>query len=379
MTMPFLAIYLYQSKGMEAALIGTVIGASFLVGMFSSFLGGLWSDRLGRFPVMAVSLLGWSLTFVGFALVDSFLGFLAVSAGNGFFRNLFEPTSKALITDITPPEKQMSVFNARYLAINAGAAIGPLAGVYVGSAKTTEPFFITAGICLLYLLLTTIVRLGNPMAKAAEDRASLIPFRQALEVVVTDKAFLGFLVGNALVYAAYAHMESTLAQYVANAPGIKNGIHLFSYLVLTNTVTVLALQMPLLGLFRKVPPVVSLQIGAILFGIGLAGFGCVHSLVGMILSMVVFTMGEILSFVTGEMVISQLAPDHLHGTYFGASGFAFIGQSIGPWLGGWLLDLLGFSQGGLIFTLLMIVTWCAVPFYLFAQRQMSLKNQKVGV
>lgn len=71
MTMPFLAIYLHQVAGMEAGWVGTVIGVSFLVGMFSSFLGGVWSYRFGRYPIMLISLLGWSATFVGFAMVQT--------------------------------------------------------------------------------------------------------------------------------------------------------------------------------------------------------------------------------------------------------------------------------------------------------------------
>lgn len=378
MTMPFLAIYLHQVAGMEAGWVGTVIGVSFLVGMFSSFLGGVWSDRFGRYPIMLISLLGWSATFVGFAMVQTWLGFFLVSACNGFFRNLFEPTSKALIGDIAPPEKLMHVFRARYLAINAGAALGPLAGVYLGSAHTTGPFWVTAGICLSYLLLLVVVSIRFPATAVWTKSRQSVTFRKAWQAAAIDRAFRSYLLGSSFVYAAYAQMESTLAQYMANAPGITDGIQLYSWLVLTNTIAVLSLQAPVMRLFRRKPPIVALQAGALLLGAGLFGFGAFPSWIGLVLSMVVFSVGELLCFVTGEIVVQELAPSELRGTYFGASGLAFIGQGVGPWLGGFLLETLGFSRGLLVFALLMLTAWCAVPLFMRAQIWQQ-QSQKAGL
>ena len=52
----------------------------------------------------------------------------------------FEPTSRALLSDLTKPEYRLLVYNLRYGAINVGVAIGPLVGLQIGSAKSTIPF-----------------------------------------------------------------------------------------------------------------------------------------------------------------------------------------------------------------------------------------------
>ncbi|MEC2132071.1 MDR family MFS transporter [Brevibacillus centrosporus] len=379
MTMPFLAIFLYKSKGIDADITGAIIGVSFLVGTFSSFLGGVWSDRYGRFPVLILSLLGWCLTFAGYAFADSITSFFLISALNGFFRNIFEPTSKALLSDITKPEDQLTVFNARYFAINAGAAIGPIAGVYLGSAESTAPFFITSSAYALFLMLVIILKATYPMTSANEGQKARIGFQQAFGVVLRDRVFRSFLIGTMFLTAAYAHMESTLVQYMGNAPGFINGVQLLSYLITTNTIAVVTLQVPLLRFARRFSSMACLQIGTVFFAVSLVGFGVFHSLIPLILSMVMFTIGELLCFVMAEMVIQEIAPEHLRGTYFGASGFQFIGQSMGPWFGGVLLTHFGFSQGPLVFSILMIMTLLAVPMFVAAQKeQVKVKTVHVN-
>lgn len=379
MTMPFLAIYLYKSKGIEADITGAIIGVSFLVGTFSSFLGGVWSDRYGRYPVMIVSLLGWCLTFVGYAFTESITSFFLISGLNGFFRNIFEPTSKALLSDITKPEDQLAVFHTRYFAINAGAALGPIAGVYLGSAESTAPFFLTAGTYAAFLVLVLLLKGMYPQASANRVQSERIGLRQAFGVVLRDSVFRYFLIGTMFLTAAYAQMESTLVQYMGNAPGFVNGVQLFSVLVTTNTVAVMLLQVPVMRLARKFSSMACMQAGSVCLALALLGFGLFHSPFLLILSMILFTVGELLSFVMAEVVIQEIAPERLRGTYFGASGFQFIGQSMGPWFGGVLLKLFGFSQGGIVFGLLMVITLLAMPMFVAAQRQqMRAKPMKVN-
>lgn len=99
---------------------------------------------------MLLSIFGWTLVFVGFAFADAIWVFFFMNALNGLCRALFEPTSKALLSDVTPSSIRLFVFNLRYTAINIGVIFGPLLGLYLGSSKTTFPFLVAALIYLLY-------------------------------------------------------------------------------------------------------------------------------------------------------------------------------------------------------------------------------------
>jgi MFS family permease len=91
--------------------------------------------------------------------------------------------------------------------------------------------------------------------------------------------------------------------------------------------------------------------------------------------MVVFTTGEILCYVIGDVLIGEIAPAHLRGAYYGAGGFMIIGQSAGTWIGGMLLSALGMGQGPVIFSILMLLAFMAFPFFHRGQK-LREKQQK---
>lgn len=366
MTIPFLGIYLGEVKGMNPATIGDILATSMLAGTCSSFIGGLLSDRLGRFPVMITAMTLWSLVFIGFAFAEAPWQFFLLSACNGLFRNVFEPTAKALLVDVTKTEKRAAVFHARYFAINVGGAVGPLLGLQLGAGGTSSllPFAICSGIYLAYVLvLVALSRMNREAGQRRKAQGEPVSMRAMARIVFTDRVFLCFLIGNAFVANAYGHLDTTLSQFLGH-----DNVKTYSFLFMVNAVSVLLLQYPLVTMMRRFSSMTALTVGCLFFGLGLFGFGLFDQLPLLALSVVVFTVGEILSFVIGDVLIGEIAPADSRGTYYGASGLAFIGQSGGAWLGGLLLHSLGFDQGPIIFGLLMLITFAAFPFFFAGQR-----------
>lgn len=363
MSMPFLAIFLDRVKGLDSLTIGLIIGVSALVGTFFGFFGGGLSDRLGRFPVMLLSISVWVLVFIGYAVAESPLVFFLLSALNGLCRASFEPTGQALLADVTPKEKRMSVYNARYTAINLGAAFGPLLGVYLGSADSTAPFFITAAVYGIYglIVLGLFIRYGREFSRSQSGES--VTLREAFRVVASDRMFRYFLIGGILANAVYANMESTLPQYLGNAPGIENGMVIYSYLLVTNAVSVLIMQYPLTRFFKQYHPLAAVKTGSILFGLGMFGFGLFESSFLLLFSMIVLTAGEILVFLMSNLLIDRMAPAEIRGSYFGAAGFRGLGFSLGPAFGGYLLSVFGYDQGTLVFGLIMGLSIVSIPLF----------------
>ncbi|MET3292939.1 UNVERIFIED_CONTAM: MFS family permease [Brevibacillus sp. OAP136] len=344
-------------KGIDPATIGAILAVSFFIGTLSSFFGGL-SDRLGRYPVMIGSMAVWSLAFAGFALADETWLFFVLSAINGLCRSIFEPAARALLTDVTPPERRANAFHARYFAINIGGAIGPLLGLKLGAGGSASflPFLVSSAISAVYVAV--IVCFMLTYRQQLREKTTTIPIRQMVKTVFTDKVFRYFLLGNVFVAGAYSHLDTTLSQYIGN-----DRVEAYSFLFIVNTLSVLVFQFPLAKLMKRFSSLTSLKAGCLLFGIGLFGFGMFDNMALLAFSMVLFTIGEILCFVIGDVLIGEIAPEHLRGAYYGASGFAFIGQSAGAWLGGILLNAFGFGQGPVIFGVLMLLAFLAFPFF----------------
>lgn len=379
MTMPFLAIYLYNEKGINPAMVGLIIGVSALTGTFGGFFGGYLSDRIGRLPVMTVAIFTWSAVFVGFAVADLVWHFFLLNMLNGLCRSWFEPISRALLADVTTKENRLHVFNARYFAINVGAAIGPVVGTQLGTSNSTQAFYITAVAYLLYALLIVFTLRGySTELKGGEERKFSI--KSAIGVLSRDRVLAFFLIGNTIVMMAQSQMDTTLAQYIGNAPQFENGVKLFAYLVVTNAITVLLLQFPVTNYVRRFQPMNALRFGSFAFSLALLGFGLSTNWIFLMISMIFLTVGEIIVFVMSDVLLDDLAPEHMRGTYFGAMSFRSIGFSAGPWIGGLLLSTFGFEQGFYVFGILTLISLLSLPFFQYGEgiRKTLLEQQSAS-
>lgn len=367
MSIPFLAIYLTTAKGISAGVAGAIIGTSALVGVFASFIGGNLSDRYGRKKIMLASIFVWILVFIGFGFAEHVVAFFLLNALNGMCRSFFEPTSRALLSDLTKPEHRLMVFNLRYGAINVGFAIGPLIGLQLGSAKSTMPFFITAVVYVLYAIVLVVQFRKYHIEEGKKEEKKAATFIDSLHIIRKDIVFLVALIGIIISTAGYAQFSSTLSQYFANSHVFENGVTLFSYALTLNAVTVVIVQYPIVQACKRYTPLVSIMIGTLLVSAGLCGFGFAGSMWAVFVCTIIFTIGEVLMFSMTDVFIDQIAASNLKGTYFGAMGFSGIGAVIGPWFGGALLDYYGYQSGFVIFTILATLSMFAFPILLLTR------------
>ncbi|MFC0189237.1 MDR family MFS transporter [Fictibacillus aquaticus] len=373
MTIPFLAIYLYEVKGISPGIIGLVIGTSALTGTLGGFIGGYLSDRIGRFPVMLTAIFVWSAVFAGYAFADALWHFFLLNALSGLCRSWFEPISRALLADVTTKENRLSVFNARYFAINVGAAIGPVIGTHLGTSTSTSGFLITSAFYAAYAVTVLLLmkRYQRTLTSGEDKKFSV---KAAISVLAQDRVLLFFLLGNIVVMMGQAQMDSTLAQYLGSAPQFKDGVKLFSYLILVNAITVLILQYPVTNFMRRFDTMFSLRVGSIAFSLALFGFGLSNEWHVLVISMILLTIGEIIVFVMSDVLLDNLAPEHMRGTYFGAMSLRSIGFSAGPWIGGMLLEAYGFANGFYIFGTLALISLSGLPMFHLGQRVMGKSN-----
>ncbi|AUZ41248.1 MFS transporter, partial [Bacillus sp. MBGLi79] len=109
--------------------------------------------------------------------------------------------------------------------------------------------------------------------------------------------------------------------------------------------------------------------------LGNVGFSVANGWIVFMLSMFVLTIGEILCFPSMNVLLDELAPDHMKGAYYGMQNLYNIGEFLGPWLGGMMLALYG---GKAIF----LIAACSVFFALGAYhlgRRKFLSAQHHGV
>jgi len=147
--------------------LGWLVGIFSLVQLFAAPLFGKLSDRIGRKPVLLVSVLG---TAVGFFVIGKaeaawmlFLGRIIDGASGGNIA-----TAQACIADVTPPDKRSRAMGVIGAAFGLGFIMGPALGGILASYSHAAPFYAAGALSIVNALLIW-VRL--PETYPAENRS----------------------------------------------------------------------------------------------------------------------------------------------------------------------------------------------------------------
>ena len=105
-----------------------------------------------------------------------------------------------------------------------------------------------------------------------------------------------------------------------------------------------------------------MAVSCVVFGLGFFGFGISGSFWwAYILSMIVLALGEMLVFSNGYILIDNLAPSNLRGTYHSAGNMFSVGMAIGPPLG---LYFYKETNQFLLFTMACLLLFVCASLYL---------------
>ncbi|WP_139476470.1 MFS transporter [Aeromonas veronii] len=338
MVWPFLSILLYREYDLSATFIGLLLGGSMALSTLVSFYGGWLSDRFGRRSILLAGCLVAMICFglLGFSHAVFWLGVGVM--GSGLSSGLIDAPGKALMADSLASAKARELaLHLRYFLLNLGAALGPLLGVTLGINAQQETFLF---LVVSYLLLALAFGCGFRRAGNTGKPGAAGPgLRDAIKVLLADRAFLLLVMANLLMVLVYSQFHSPLVQYLTRA-GMPQVAELVALLVATNALTVVLLQFPLLRLLSRWPVRVRLHIGMALFLAAQLLFALGDPMVrshwfGAVL---LLSIGETILFPLLNVLIDQMAPTHLKGSYFGASALAGLGGAAGALLGGWILE-----------------------------------------
>lgn len=192
-----------------------------------------------------------------------------------------------------------------------------------------------------------------------EDPAKkVVSFIDAFRIIKTDKALRYLIIGIILINIGYVQIDSNLPQVLEGS--LENGVTIFSVLLTINAVMVVFLQMPISHFAEKFSLMHTMVIGSVFIAAGLFSFSFINSWLVAALAMVLLTIGEILIFPSNAMMMDQLAPEHLRGTYFGAGQFRKIGNFLGPIIGGYLLS---HFEGQIMFWSIAVLSLGSIIFF----------------
>ncbi|MFT3830669.1 MAG: TCR/Tet family MFS transporter [Opitutaceae bacterium] len=196
-------------------LVGTFALMQFLV---APALGAL-SDRIGRRPVILLSLAGSALDYLIMAYAPNLAWLFAARAISGALSGCIA-AANAYLADVTPPERRAQNFGLLGAAFGLGLVLGPALGGFLGQINLRLPFFVAAGLAGLNWLYGAFVlpeslpreRRRAFAWKRANPVGALLALRQFANVLPLAGAHL-------LAMAAQFSVHSTWVLYTQSRYG----------------------------------------------------------------------------------------------------------------------------------------------------------------
>lgn len=212
-----------QDLGSSPELIGLIVAASTITGVFIKLPAGALSDILGRRRMM---LLG-ALFFAGppflYPFVTDPISLLLLRFLHGFATAIFSPVASAYVADIFQKGRgeKLGWFAS---ANDVGATMGPMIGgfIFFSTASYPTTYLVAGGLGLLplFMVLRLPVETRVP-APATANPARWAEFKKGIFEVISSRAVI---IASALEAAMYVGYSAFQAFFPIYAKGIGHNV-----------------------------------------------------------------------------------------------------------------------------------------------------------
>ena len=344
---PVLPLYAERYHASETVIGLMLASYSMMQFIFAPILGRL-SDRVGRRPVLLLSLIGTSLGFLlmGFAhrmpfgvalfgllpvIIWLFLARIidGISGGN-------ISTAQAYIADVTPPDERAKGMGLIGAAFGLGFIFGPAIGGLMSHFSPEAPFFFAAGLAALnatalyFLLPESLSPEHRHEARHRTRLQQILEQAGSWQLKAVFATYFFATVAFAMLTATYALFASHRFHFDAVHTG-----YMFTYVGVVGAI----IQGGLLGKLVKTFGEKTLAVaGTVIFAAALFALPLAATLPMLLIASTGIAIGNSLVTPTLISLASKSVPPTFQGRILGAmASVASLARIIGPVLGGFLL------------------------------------------
>ena len=354
MVAPILGRYAqdYGAGGFEVGLMFASFSIAQMI--FSPILGRL-SDRIGRKPVIIISLVGTAIgsliTGIGGAMWVLFIGRIIDGASGASVS-----VAQGAITDIAPPERRAQLLGMLGAAFGIGFVVGPALGGLAALGGPHIPFFLAAFIAscnavAAWIRLPETKSTTAPTSEVQRDRLPRSPIlvRFAIVTVLATIGFSGF--------------EATFSLFGGERFDLTVGSSALVFLFVGVALTIV--QGALIGpLTARVGSRAMIRAGLPVVAVGLFLLSATPDKQWTLLfiSLILLSVGQGIVSPSTTALVAETAPPDRRGEALGyqqsAGAFARIA---GPVLAGALFDRAGIGSpylvAGVFFLIAVFIVW----------------------
>lgn len=363
MVIPFLSFYA-REYGASGIAVGAVVGIYSIMQFFFAPVWGRLSDRVGRRPILLLSLAASFTGYLMFAFARSLTVLFAsrVIAGIGG-ANI--GTAQAYIADSTTPAERARGMGLIGAAFGMGFILGPplsgflsTVGTHRGLHGNLLPGLVAAGLSFTAFLIALSV-LAESKPKDLVPRSGVPPqFDPKMWKHMTDNRLLASLMaGLFLTLLAVAGMEISVTLHARDRFNFRQ-LDL-AYFFLFMGAIVATIQGGLIGrLAKRLGEKQLIVIGASAFTLGFALVPGVYRVPLLYVVAFLIAIGQGLCYPSLTSLVSQVAPEQERGSMLGlATAVGSLARFLGPILSGFLYDrarAAGAFYGGAVLMLIAL-------------------------
>jgi len=330
--------------GAAPEMIGVIVAASTITGVFFKLPSGALSDVLGKKRMMVLGALFFAVPPFLYAFVNDPWSLLALRFVHGFATAIFSPVASAYVASLAETGRgaRLGWFSS---GNDIGATAGPLIGGFVLYFTASYPVTYLAVGAIGVLTLVVVLMLPDVDRPAREVRTFVsraAELRQGLAEVLRTPPILVAAGIEAVMYLGYGAFLGFLPIY-AKAAGLNDAE---IAIVLGSQLAVAMLAKPLTGRLSdragRKPVIV---IGLLLCALALPLIFRSASLATFILTAPLLGLGVGAVTPVTNALIADLASARRLGAAMGVFGTIWdIGEAAGPMIAGYLIGSVGYAS-----------------------------------
>lgn len=307
---PMLTLILKNKLGLSASDAANFIIVMGFVQLPCTLIGGKLADRFSKKNIIICCDL---ITVVGFItcffLPISFLQ-IGIFCLAGFFAHMEWPAYDALVADFTLTKDRERAYSLSYLGTNLGMVLAPMIGGLL-FANYLNWAFLLSGIATFSSTILIFFFIKDTKPVHEEIAAGIYQEREdgnIFTVLRKNKLIFLFLICSGISSFIYVQFNFLLPLNMEQLYG-ENGAVLFGTLASVNAVVVIVATPMLTGGLSKLRETSKFIIGELLIAIGFSIYIFMQGIIPMyIISMVIFTLGEVVYVLGKQPYLSKRIP-----------------------------------------------------------------------
>lgn len=349
---PFLSLLLTNKLGYNELQASCIVVFCSLAAIAGTLTGGRLADTAGRKVVFvtAALIIICSMTLAGFLTETQLIIPLIITTY--FAVNAILPAVSAMLLDWSDSENKTECFSMMYLASNIGGSLGPiLAGLLFYSHMSWIFFSMAISFFLTLFPVCFFIRdIHVPIKVPAGKKPSVDAPKEAdlLRILLNNPVLMIFILCLALLTLCYINLDFMLPLQLSDLFGLNAGSKYSSLIWTINGIVVVVCTPFIVSYTKKNHSLFNIGIACLLYALGFGFYVFSESLPVFMVSVLVWTSGEILISTCAGLYIADQTPATHKGRSMALYEFArSVGKLAGPLASGFLLTRFTYSQSWL--------------------------------